>query len=358
MKVNNVQQSIDTEEREAIFNQRRSYGHERAYSENRRDWSELPLKQIVSDFPLHVDIELSSICNLKCPMCYTITDEFKSKVHTGFMDYELFKKIVDECADGNVFSIRLSLRGEALLHKNFIDCIRYAKDKGIKEVSTLTNGKKLNDKDFCEQIVEAGLDWITVSIDGIDDVYEGIRKPITFNEIKQSMINLKKTRDNKALRKPAIKIQGVWPAVKQNVNAYLDIFTPLSDLIYTNPLVDYLGRDSQGQIEYVPDFVCYQPFQRLVIASDGKALMCANDQIGEVIIGDAMSAMSMTVYEIWHGNILQKVREDHKTHSAIMNYHACQTCQIPRIREYEEVTVKGKIIFIENYKNRTQVIGK
>jgi sulfatase maturation enzyme AslB (radical SAM superfamily) len=94
MKVNNVQQSIDTEEREAIFNRKRSFGHEEAYLKNRKDWNELPEKQVVSDFPLHVDIELSSVCNLKCPMCYTITDEFKSKVNTGFLDYKLFQKIV------------------------------------------------------------------------------------------------------------------------------------------------------------------------------------------------------------------------------------------------------------------------
>lgn len=355
MKVNNVQQSIDTEEREAVFNQKRAFGHDEAYLKNRKDWNELPEKQVVAEFPLHVDIELSSVCNLKCPMCYTITDEFKSRVKTGFMDLRLFEKIVDECVEGDVFSIRLSLRGEALLHKNFIDCIRYAKKKGIKEVSTLTNGKKLCDKSFCELIVDAGLDWITVSIDGIDDVYESIRRPITFPQIRQAMMNLNEARDRAGSEKPAIKIQGVWPAVKQAADEYLDIFTPLSDLIYTNPLVDYLFSDSQDQIEYVPDFVCYQPFQRLVISSSGEALMCANDQIGEVVIGNARN---MTVYELWHGSVMEKIRDDHKAHKAIKHYQTCRDCQIPRAREYEEATVKGRKIYIENYKNRVQVIGK
>lgn len=355
VKVNNVQQSIDSEEREMLFNQRRASGYERAYLQNRRDWYELPAKQIVSDFPLHVDIELSSVCNLNCPMCYTITEEFKSRVRVGFMDYEFFKKIVNECAEGDVFSIRLSLRGEALLHKKFIDCIKYAKNKGIKEVSTLTNGKKLTDRDFCEKIVEAGLDWITVSIDGVDDVYDSIRKPLTFNQIKQAMTNLKESREKRNLQKPAIKIQGVWPAVKENIDAYIDNLMPLSDLIYTNPLVDYLSCDGLEEIEYVKDFVCYQPFQRLVIASDGKALMCANDQLGAVVVGDVKT---MTVYELWHSDTMQKVRENHILHNALKYYHACQSCQIPRSREFEETTVKGRKVLIENYKNRTQVVGK
>jgi radical SAM protein with 4Fe4S-binding SPASM domain len=247
------------------------------------------------------------------------------------------------------------LRGESLLHKNFIDCIKYAKKKGIKEVSTLTNGKKMIDKGFCERMVNAGLDWITVSIDGIDEIYESIRKPITFFQIKQAMMNLNEARDRRGLNKPAIKIQGVWPAVKQAADAYLDIFTPLSDLIYINPLVDYLSCDSQDQIQYVPDFVCYQPFQRLVITSSGEALMCANDQIGEVVIGNAKN---MTIHELWHGRIMQKVRNDHTAHNAIRRYQTCRDCQIPRARKYEKALVKGRKIFIENYKNRVQVLGK
>ena len=355
VKVNNVQQSIDSEEREVRFNQRRAYGHEQAYLRNRRDWIELPAKQIVADVPLHVDIELSSVCNLTCPMCYTITKEFKSRVRSGLMDYGLFKKIVDECADENVFSIRLSLRGEALMHKKFVECIRYAKTKGIKEVSTLTNGKKLTDPELCDKVIDAGLDWITVSIDGVGDVYESIRKPITFDEIKLAMTNLMECRERRRAHKPAIKIQGVWPAVKQDCDAYLDTFVPLSDLVYTNPLVDYLSCDHPDQIEYMADFVCYQPFQRLVIASDGKGLMCANDQTGGLNIGDARE---VTIHALWHSDALRVLRNDHLQHKGLAKYGACRACQVPRCREYEEATVKGRKILIENYKNRAQVIGR
>ena len=51
---------------------------------------------------------------------------------------------------------------------------KYAKSRGIPEVSTLTNGAKLSG-DFLTQIVDAIIDWIAVSIDGTDQVYESIR---------------------------------------------------------------------------------------------------------------------------------------------------------------------------------------
>ena len=69
-------------------------------------------------------------------MCYTISDNFKKLVNTKRMEFDLFKKVIDEISYKTV-AIRLSLRGEATLNKDFAKCIKYA-DNGIKEVSTLT----------------------------------------------------------------------------------------------------------------------------------------------------------------------------------------------------------------------------
>ncbi|MGO6901960.1 radical SAM protein, partial [Rhizobium ruizarguesonis] len=141
--INKGNYSMDTVEREAAFDKFRGEGWEAEYADYRRKWSEYALNQQVSDYPLLVDLELASICNLRCPMCYTISDEFKKSVNTTRMDWDLYCRIIDEIG-GKVPAIRLSLRGEATLHKRFADCVRYAKDHGIKEVSTLTHGFKLN----------------------------------------------------------------------------------------------------------------------------------------------------------------------------------------------------------------------
>ena len=167
--INKGNYSMDTEEREELFEQYRGEGWEQDYNEYRHNWLSFPQNQEISDYPLLVDIELSSVCNLKCPMCYTITDEFKKHVNVTKMDWELFQKIIDEIK-GNVPAIRLSLRGEATLHPKFIEAIQYAKAHGVKEVSMLTNGSKLTEPFFI-QMAEAGIDWITISIDGTGDTY-------------------------------------------------------------------------------------------------------------------------------------------------------------------------------------------
>ena len=67
---------LDTNERRVEFENKLSEGWEKDYADYRKKWIELGKKRIVRDYPLLVDLELSSICNLHCPMCYTTTEEY------------------------------------------------------------------------------------------------------------------------------------------------------------------------------------------------------------------------------------------------------------------------------------------
>ena len=92
--INKGNYSMDTKERDDEYEKKLSSGWEDGYKDYRKKWVDYAKNQITSDYPLLVDIELSSICNLKCPMCYTITDKFGEAVNTKRMDMDLFKKII------------------------------------------------------------------------------------------------------------------------------------------------------------------------------------------------------------------------------------------------------------------------
>ncbi len=351
VQLNKGHYCLDSDERLLAFSRKLAYGWEEEYAEYRSLWSSLPATQTVRNYPLLVDIELASVCNLKCPMCYTITDEFKSKVTKGFLDFDLFKKIIDEIA-GKVFSVRLSFRGESLLHKDFIKCVDYAKSSGIREISTLTNGAKLHGE-FAIDVINAGIDWITISIDGVDEVYEGIRKPITFEQILENVRFISDYKLLHSLVKPVIKVQGIWPAVRENPEKYYEIFSSMADLVAFNPLIDYLRKDSE--IVYVDNFSCPQLYQRLVIGSDGKVMMCSNDEDGKIIIGDSNN---QTIYDIWHSKLLNRYRAIHAHNNEYKNLPHCKECYYPRKAEVNEtVSVDGRVINIANYINRSQSVG-
>ena len=216
--INKGHSTLDTNERIQNFEKNLSSGWEDEYKNYRRMWHELAKKREIRDYPLQVDLEMSSKCNLRCPMCYTTTDEFLEKVPSKYMDIELYKKIIDEIA-GKVFAVRLSFRGEATLNKNFIEAIKYAKDKGIKEVSTLTHGKKMTGE-YLEKVIDAGIDWITFSIDGMGQDYHEIRKPLTWEGTLSRLKEIKQIKEKKGLVKPVIKVQGIWPSIKKYPTEY------------------------------------------------------------------------------------------------------------------------------------------
>lgn len=349
--INKGNYDMETPERNERFEKYRGEGRENAYKQYRDNWVKYAKEQIVSDWPLLVDIELSSVCNLKCPMCYTITDEFKSKINAKLMDEDLYYSIIDEIA-GHVSAIRLSLRGEPTLHPKFIDFISYAKEKGIMEVSFLTNGSKLTDE-FIREIILAGADWVTVSVDGIEEEYNNVRKPIIFDETFHRLQRFHDIKEEMGVHRPVVKIQGIWPAVKPHVEEYYNKFSPIVDLIAFNPLIDYLDNDED--IVYEEDFCCPQHYQRIIVASDGQVLMCSNDEENMQVIGNRYN---QTIYEIWHGDILNEIRELHKE-GRFKEIPVCRKCYLPRATEdNEKAYVNGREIIIKNYVGRSQVIGE
>lgn len=335
------------------FNFKRGKGHLLSYIADRMRWNLYPRIHHVSTFPTHIDLELSSACNLSCPMCYTTTDEFKKNVTRMNMSYDLFKKVVDECARyKSHYSIRLSWRGEPFLNSHIFDMVRYAKSKGIKEVSTLTHGGFLNPEKF-KELMDAGIDWITFSTDGVGEQYEKIRAPLKF---KEHLDKLKKYNEIKKRRKsvkPIIKVQGVWPAVEKAADEYYSTFSPLADQVTASPLLDFLRMDTNR--EYIENFTCPVLYERLTVGSDGKAYLCYNDEMGSVVVGDLNKE---TVYDVWHGKRLQHAREIHLKHLGVKELPPCKYCMYPRKTKKDSGKLKGKTLKVENFTNRPQAIGR
>jgi len=346
--------NLDTDERSAEFSRKLGLGWEENYAKYRSEWESLPRQMHVRDYPLLVDIELASSCNLKCPMCYTTTDHFKETVKRKLMKWELFVKVIDEVA-GHVPAIRLSWRGESTLHGKFVDAVRYAKQKGIGEVSFLTNGSKL-DLDYFKLLVDAGADWITVSFDGIGEDYNRIRAPLKYEETLAKLRAAMEYKKARGLAKPLIKTQGIWPAVKKHPQEFYETLSEVSDLVAFNPLIDYLESDDEEDIIYESNFSCPQLYQRLFVSSTGEVMMCNSDEYGKEIIGNANQQL---IHQIWHGDKLNQIRQLHSQKDGFKKVSTCKMCFYPRKTEANEsAVIDGRTILIENYINRSQQVGE
>ena len=334
------------------FHWRRGHGHRLRYMWNRVRWHVYPALGKAGAYPDHVDLELSSSCNMKCAMCYTTTDRFKHEVPHKSLDFELFKKIVDELADNGVYSIRLSWRGEPTLNPRFMDCVRYARARGIKEIDSLTNGYKLTEAMFSE-LVDLKMSWLTISFDGTGETYEKIRAPAKYDDMIRKITRFNEIKKEKGAVSPVIRVQGVWPAISEDPERYFDTFEPIVDEVSANSLLDYLRKDDK--FERLPDYVCPVPFQRLVIGSDGRAFMCINDELGQVCIGDLNKE---SVYHVWNGKKMAEVRQTHLRAQGADKLAPCAVCYLPRKTRMKGYKVGSRTIQLEELVGREMVVGR
>ena len=260
-----------------------------------------PKRGHVSRFPLHVDIETTAKCNLRCPMCANRHLGSTDYNAYGHMDFSLFKRIVDQCSKNQLYSIRLSWRGEVLLHPEITKILHYAKvEKGIRNVSFLTNGALLKGS-IAEALVDYGIDYISVSVDGLDEMYEKIRYPLKFKTIYDNLFAFKELKRKKNKSRPAVRITTLWPAIANNPAEYSGRMKKVSDRIVFNPLKDYRITTQDKQ------FVCQFPWERLFIGFDGKVHACSNT-IEPLVVGDVNN---QHLQAIWHGSTMQRIRELH-----------------------------------------------
>ena len=142
------------------------------YEIYRSEWYRRAKEFDAGDFPLSVNIELVSTCNLACTMCYTITDKFQNSIVGAqrMIPWKIVKNIIDEAVEIGVYCISFSWRGESTMYRSkddssgkimtFPDVLKYAKDAGILEVNSLTHGQLIDEK-MAEEIVLAEPSWIS-----------------------------------------------------------------------------------------------------------------------------------------------------------------------------------------------------
>lgn len=130
-------------------------------------------------FPDRVYVESTNVCNLDCIMCPTgLHIDTRPK---GYMDWDLYTAIIDEIAPF-AEAVVLHSWGEPLLHPRIVEMIRYAKERDLW-VETSTNATRL-DETAARNLIEAGLDRIYLSMDGLTkETYEKVRVKGNFEEV-------------------------------------------------------------------------------------------------------------------------------------------------------------------------------
>jgi len=275
---------------------------DKEYQQYRRSWIELPEKFIIRDFPMHLDIETTSCCNLKCTFCDKLP--LLKKNQRGYIDLDLYKKIIDEGAEHKLWGVKLSYRGEPLLHKDICKMVHYAKKNGVLDVYFNTNGMLLSEE-VSNELIDAGLNRISISIEGVDAAsFEQKRIGAKFDVIKKNIEILLNLRSKKNVNYPKIRIQTLHVS-GFNLEQYRNYWVKFCDEVAA---VDYKD-ESKRKSGLVYDWACPQLWQRMTVEWDGTILPCNNDDLRMLSPGNVKDK---TIHRCWHDDKINKIRHLHK----------------------------------------------
>ncbi len=277
------------------------------YKEYRRRWRENPDNGIVEDFPLNLNIELNSTCNLKCTMCYYSYNPPKPVL----MDFSTVKKIIDEGVKHDLCAIKLQFRGEPLLSKDLVKTIKYAKSVGILDVLFNTNATILTEE-ISKELIEAGLDKMIISLDGITkEVYEKIRRGGNFDTVISNITRFQELKKELGKDNPVVQIQiTAQTNNRHQINDFIEFAKSIG--IHNTSITevqDYrINVDEPGS----KDFICEQLWQRLFILSNGDVLPCCLSMVGaEYRMKPLGNVHKDSLADIWTGKEMSRLRELH-----------------------------------------------
>jgi len=309
--------------------------------------------------PEHVYFSLTNRCNLKCKMC--------SVAGSGRGAYEMEPDevcaIIRQIKALGVRHLILS-GGEVLLRRDLKEIVSFAVSSGIEMVDVITNGTLLNEENI-SFLTEAGLNHLTISLDGLRRVNDNIRGEGVFDKAEEAMDILNRVKQERQKDKPTLGIN--FTVMDRNIedmlpmldfasgkNCNIVVFQPVlfdnvkmnvkqksplwpcgerlkllednlkkllelkrdpgqSPVIYTSGQVlssmpaYFRGRLSTGR------FGCYEGIKRMVITAGGQVWSCLG------IYGDARKD---DLADIWVSAAARRVREKAKR----CRRHCLQDC--------------------------------
>ena len=152
--------------------------------------------EVVHDYPVHIQLEVTDACNLHCTTCSRDVIVQKPSV----LPEETWKRVIDELAPTN---INVSGIGEPFLHPQIFEVIRYAKERGAA-INCATNFTRVRGRH--REIVESGINQLKVSIDATDaETFRQIRGEDSFDEIVENLGEVQAWKRKLGSKTPSIR---------------------------------------------------------------------------------------------------------------------------------------------------------
>ncbi len=274
-------------------------------------------------FPVCTQVTLNhGVCDSYCISCpvgqvrygdasQSVQAEFKSAKRTS-MSLELLSAIADEVAQYPHAWLRMHARGEPMLHPDFVEMIRYAKEAGVRTVQTFTDAITLTEEK-AGAILEAGLDVLECSIHGHTETYEQLMRNGHYETVCKNVIRFRQLRDEMGADARLVVSAVDQPVFQHEKAAHQAFWNQYADEVIYRPYHSW-GDRIEGVCSAMPDrrHPCAQLWTRCTIGPTGKVLACFNSwaEHEDEVIGD-LGESGTTIASLWASLRAGQMRQDH-----------------------------------------------
>ena len=300
---------------------------EKKWNDYRKKYDEAANLKLLS-FPIQIDFELNSSCNLKCPMCPISAESPKGKGKSTWFDFELYKKIIDYSYKEGTRAIKLNYVNEPLIRKDIIKFIKYAQSVGILDIYLSTNGMLLNQK-LSDELIDSGLTRLQISIDAVsEETYQKVRpggKLKTVIANLQNFLELKKKK-NKII--PLTRVNFVKTSLNEiELDEFISYWSNKVDMIGVQEFVKPTKVKNSSIISKKTikkkNFKCSFPFKQLVITNEKKILPCCTFWGEELPLSILKSPEDLKI--AWNNEKMRNLRQTH-LNGDYQSIEQCKNC--------------------------------
>lgn len=264
-----------------------------SYAAYRRQW-EGAGQGLLTAAPTHMDIELTTACNLKCAYCPQT-----QKHSADNIDYDNAIAWLHAAKEAGVLSVKLNWRGESTLHPRFNNIFYFAALLKFEDLMLNTNG--MYPPEVRPFIHKA--DTLIISLDSLDgEILQQLRSGSDKDIIVANLHAAVAARESYG-----------WPQrIKINFTECTEnrIETVAMQTFCDELKIELVQRKMFPRVQglQVPHLrkPCGFPFQRLTVGWDGKVYPCCVPWWDESLcVGDLRKE---TIAEIWHGEKMSAIR--------------------------------------------------
>lgn len=245
-------------------------------------------------FLLSANLELTNRCNLRCTFCPTGNGRMRRA--RGLMTEATFERALAGARP--LEYVLLFQWGEPLLHPRFGHFARRARTAGARTFLT-TNGTLLDDRRVA-LLLDAGLERITVSVDGDERTHEQVRG-VPRARVLDGLRRLRAARDERHAATGVDVSMVVAPETESAVTTFDRELEGAADRVQKIPLLTEGRRRTR----------CREPWRGgLVVLQDGTVTACCVDHDGELALGHVRETSLGTLF---NGDRMRALRRAHVT---------------------------------------------